>query len=132
MWSRRPSKSYDLDHLYKLSSPSPWRLHMKFGFDWPSGVVQFRPYCQVWRLGPLDLTHMAQRTFQPRHSLSKSYVHGFLGLTSTKQGVNVTCSRPQRTATRPGLEPGTPWSIVRDTNHCASPPPPPLFAKGDL
>ena len=20
-------------------------------------MVQFRPYCQVWRLGPLDLTH---------------------------------------------------------------------------
>ena len=20
-------------------------------------IVQFRPYCQVWRLGPLDLTH---------------------------------------------------------------------------
>ena len=25
-----------------------------------------------------------------------------------KQGGNVTCSRPQQTATRPGLEPGTP------------------------
>ena len=24
--------------------------------------------------------------------------------------------------TRPGLEPGTPWSVVRDANHCASPP----------
>ena len=20
-------------------------------------IVKFRPYCQVWRLGPLDLTH---------------------------------------------------------------------------
>ena len=20
-------------------------------------IVQFRPYCQVWRLGPMDLTH---------------------------------------------------------------------------
>ena len=31
-------------------------------------IVQFRPYCQVWRLGPLDLTHKAQRSLQPRHS----------------------------------------------------------------
>ena len=31
------------------------------------------------------------------------------------------CSRPQRTATRPGLEPGTPWPVVRDAYHCASP-----------
>ena len=39
-------------------------------------------------------------------------------LTRTKQGVfpgvNVTCSRPQRMATRPGLEPGTPWPVVPD------------------
>ena len=55
---------------------------------------------------------------------SQSYVHGFLGLTSTRQGVNVTCSRSQRLATRPGLEPGTPWSVVRGANHCASPPHP--------
>ena len=34
----------------------------------------------------------------------------------------MTCSRPQRTATRPGLEPGTPLSVVRGANHCASPP----------
>ena len=34
----------------------------------------------------------------------------------------MTCSRPQRTVTRPGLEPGTPWSVVRNANHCASPP----------
>ena len=47
--------------------------------------------------------------------------NGLLGWTSTKQGVNVTCSKPQRTATRPGLEPGTPWSVVRDVIHCASP-----------
>ena len=25
------------DHLNKLSSPIPWRFHMKFGFNWPSG-----------------------------------------------------------------------------------------------
>ena len=55
---------------------------------------------------------------------NQSYNHGFLGIhvTSTKQGVNVTCSRLQRTATRPGLEPGTPWSVVRDPHHCAIPP----------
>ena len=34
----------------------------------------------------------------------------------------MTCSRAQLTATRPGFEPGTPWSVVRDANHCASPP----------
>ena len=49
--------------------------------------------------------------------------HGFLGLTCSKQGLNFTDSRSQRTATRPGLEPGTPWSVVRDADHCASPPP---------
>ena len=26
------------------------RCHVKM-------IVQFRPYCQVWRLGPLDLTY---------------------------------------------------------------------------
>ena len=26
----------DLDHLIKLSSPIPWRSHIKFGFSWPS------------------------------------------------------------------------------------------------
>ena len=51
-----------------------------------------------------------------------SSVHGFLGLTSTKQWVNVTCSRPQQTVPRPGLEPGTPWSVVRIAYHCASLP----------
>ena len=47
-------------------------------------------------------------------SPSRSSVHGFLGLTSTKQWVNVTCSRPQQTVPRPGLEPGTPacFSVV--------------------
>ena len=34
----------------------------------------------------------------------------------------MTCLRPQRTATRPGLELGTPWSVVRDANHCATKP----------
>ena len=38
---------------------------------------------------------------------SQSYAHGSQDLTSTKQGVNVSCSRQNRTATRPGLEPGT-------------------------
>ena len=36
--------------------------------------VQFRPCCQVWRLGPWDFTHLAQRSLRPRHSLSKSAV----------------------------------------------------------
>ena len=36
--------------------------------------------------------------------------------------VNVTCSRPQQTATRPGVEPGIPQSVVRGANHCPSPP----------
>ena len=29
---------------------------------------------------------------------------------------------PQQTVPRPGLEPGVPWSVVCDANHCASPP----------
>ena len=37
IWAWRPSWSCDLDHLYKLGSPFPRRLHIKFGFDWPSG-----------------------------------------------------------------------------------------------
>ena len=37
--------------------------------------------------------------------------------------VNVTCSRPQRNVHRSGFEPGTPWSEIRRTNHCATPPP---------
>ena len=55
-------------------------------------------------------------------SPSQSSAHGFLSLTSTKQWVNVTCSRPQQTVPRPGHEPGTPWSVVRDTSHCDSLP----------
>ena len=51
-------------------------------------------------------------------SPSQLSVHGFLGLTSTKQWVNATCSRPQQTVPQPGLEPGTPWSLVRNANHC--------------
>ena len=35
----------------------------------------------------------------------------------------MTCSRPERTATRQGLETGTPWSVVRDSNHYVSQPP---------
>ena len=50
-------------------------------------------------------------------------LYGFMGLTRTEQGVNVTCSRPQRTAIRSGLEPRTPWSVVRDAYHCTSPHP---------
>ena len=53
---------------------------------------------------------------------SRSSVHHFLDLTRTKEGINVTCSRPQRTAHRPGLEPWTPWPEIRCHNLCASPP----------
>ena len=35
----------------------------------------------------------------------------------------MTCSRPQRNVHRPGFEPGTPWSEIRRSNHCATPPP---------
>ena len=46
---------------------------------------------------------------------SQSYAHGSQDLTSTKQGVNVSCSRQNRTATRPGLEPGTRSSPLRQS-----------------
>ena len=49
---------------------------------------------------------------------SQLYVHCFLGLRG-----KMICSSSQRTATRPGLEPGTSWSVVHDANHCASPLP---------
>ena len=35
----------------------------------------------------------------------------------------MTCSMPQRTAPRPRLEPGTPWSVIRGPNYCDSPSP---------
>ena len=53
---------------------------------------------------------------------SRSSVHRFLGLTSTKQRVHATCSRPQRNVHRRGIEPGTPWSEIRRPIHCATPP----------
>ena len=34
----------------------------------------------------------------------------------------MTCLRPQQTVPRPGLELETHWSVVRDTDQCASPP----------
>ena len=37
IWAWRPSWSCDMDHLYKLLFPRPMSLHIKFGFDWPSG-----------------------------------------------------------------------------------------------
>ena len=37
IWAWQPSWSCDLDHLYKLSFPFLRRLHIKFGFNWPSG-----------------------------------------------------------------------------------------------
>ena len=33
----------------------------------------------------------------------------------------MNCSRPQQTVPRLGLKIGTPWSVVRDANLCASP-----------
>ena len=46
LWPWRPSWSCDLDHLYKFPFPLPKddpykvlrMLHIKFGFDWPSGL----------------------------------------------------------------------------------------------
>ena len=37
IWAWWPSLSCDLDHLYNLSFSFPRTLHIKFGFDWPSG-----------------------------------------------------------------------------------------------
>ena len=69
-------------------------------------------------------TRSLGRNLQPRHSLSKSVVRPpLLGLTSTKQRVNVTCSGPQRNVHRRGIEPGTSWSEIRCPIHCATPPP---------
>ena len=56
-------------------------------------------------------------------TIFQSFWDGFLGLTSSKQWGNVTCSRPQRTATQPGLELGTPRPVVHTPNHCPSPTP---------
>ena len=86
-------------------------------------VVQFRPCWQVWNYRSLGLIGHNVVSNLVTVCPSQSYVHGFLCLTSTKQGVNVTCSRPRRKASRPGLEPGTHWSVVCDAKHCASPPP---------
>ena len=36
IWVWRPSLSCDTDPRTNVRSPDPWRLHMKFGFDWPS------------------------------------------------------------------------------------------------
>ena len=32
----RQSRACELDHLYKLLFPLPWKIHMKFGYDWLS------------------------------------------------------------------------------------------------
>ena len=39
IWAWPPPWSCDPDPANKTNfrSPDPWRLHMKFGFDWPSG-----------------------------------------------------------------------------------------------
>ena len=46
IWAWRPSWSCDLDRLNKLSSPVSRRLHMKFGFNRPSG---FRDVWKCWQ-----------------------------------------------------------------------------------
>ena len=38
IWAWRPYGSCDPDAANKLCSPYPKRLHIKFGFDSPSGV----------------------------------------------------------------------------------------------
>ena len=40
IWAWRPSWSCDINHLYSLSLPIPWRLQIKFGFNWPSGYKE--------------------------------------------------------------------------------------------
>ena len=37
IWAWRPSWSWDPDAANKISFPYPRRLHIKFGFDRPSG-----------------------------------------------------------------------------------------------
>ena len=39
--------SCEISHLYKLSFPLSRRLHMKFGFDWPSGFRE-EDLCKWW------------------------------------------------------------------------------------
>ena len=74
-------------------------------------VCVWYSFVHVVRLGPLDYTHKAQNSLQPRKSLSKPVVCPPLpGLNVLSRGVNVTCSRQQRKAHRVGFEPGTLWS----------------------
>ena len=40
IWAWRPSWSCDTDASNKLSFPYPRRLHIKFGYDWPSGFEE--------------------------------------------------------------------------------------------
>ena len=49
-------------HLNKLSSPIPWRFHMKFGFNWPSGFRE-----DIW-------THTHSLTREPS-ALNKLYMY---------------------------------------------------------
>ena len=37
IWAWRPAWSCDFDHLYKLSFPIPWKIHIKSGFNRLSG-----------------------------------------------------------------------------------------------
>ena len=91
-------------------------------------MSQYNSFPSVWR----GLTE--HRREHPVYVISslvtvcpcRSSVHRFLGLTSTKQRVNVTCSREQRKVHRRGIEPGTPWSEIRHPIYCATPPLPAL------
>ena len=88
-------------------------------------------YSCVWYsfVHSVSSRYYAPWTSQIRHNIvstvcpSLSYVQRFLGLTSTKQVVNVTCSMPQRTAPRPDLEPGSTWSVIRGPTTASELPP---------
>ena len=45
IWAWRPSWSCDPDVANKLSFPYPRRLHIKFGFDWPSVSEKMFKHC---------------------------------------------------------------------------------------
>ena len=77
------------------------------------------------------LNHMGISSYDFNISIEASWrqceqcnlgVHRFLGLTSTKQGVNVTCSRPLRTAPGQGSNQGS-LGIKSDTLTTAPVPP---------
>ena len=49
IWAWRPFWSCYLDHLNKLSFPIPYRIHIKFGFNRPSGFSGKEVWkCWIW------------------------------------------------------------------------------------